>query len=72
MVSHEAEKNKKRPKKRLKKDSSAYLRQREKANARKRKFLDRMTDEQREIKRAKDRAYYQKKKQKRKLRTLLR
>lgn len=66
MESDEAGKNKKRPKKQLKKDSSAYLRQREKANARKRKFLDKMTPEQREIKRAKDRAYYQKKKQKRK------
>lgn len=40
----------------------AYFRQREKANVRKRKFLDKMTDDQKEIKRARNRTYYKKKK----------
>lgn len=53
---------KKTTKKTFKKNSSAYLKYREKANARKRNFLDKMTEEQREIKRAKDRETYQKKK----------
>lgn len=67
MESQETEKNKKRSKKQVKKNSSAYLPLREKANARKRKFLDKMTEEEREIKRAKDRAYLlSEKKQKRK------
>lgn len=47
MESFETEKNNKRPKKQVKKNSSAYLRQREKDNARKRKFLDKMTEEER-------------------------
>ncbi|KAL4713418.1 hypothetical protein ACJJTC_010403 [Scirpophaga incertulas] len=64
------EKNKKKSQKKLKKDSAAYLRQREKANARKRKFLDRMTEEQREIKRAKDREYYKKKKAEKKVKNI--
>lgn len=38
---------KKKTKKNPKKNSSAYLQEREKANARKRKFLDKMTEEQR-------------------------
>lgn len=46
----------------IKQDSPTYLTQRQKANARKRRFLDKMTDEQKEIKRCKDRAYYRKKK----------
>lgn len=62
METNENGKTKKKTKKELKKDSMAYLRHREKANARKRKFLDNMTEEQKEIKRAKDREYYQKKK----------
>ncbi|XP_045768056.1 uncharacterized protein LOC123869252 [Maniola jurtina] len=64
------EKIKKLPKKQLKKNTSAYLHQREKANARKRKFLDKMTDEEREIKRAKDRAYYQQKKAEKKVKNI--
>lgn len=40
MESYKAKKSKKRPKKQLEKDSAAYLSQREKANARKRKFLN--------------------------------
>lgn len=61
METPDKEKNKKKSQKKLKKDSAAYLRQREKANARKRKFLDKMTEDQKEIKRAKDREYYKKK-----------
>lgn len=64
MESHKVEKNKNRSKKQIKKNSTAYLRQREKANARKRKFLDKMTEEEKEIKRAKGREYYHKKKNK--------
>lgn len=64
------EKNKKRSKKQVKKNSSAYLQQREKANARKRKFLDKMTEEEREFKRAKDREYYQKKKAEKKVKNV--
>lgn len=56
------EKNKKMTQKKLEKDSVAYLRYREKANARKRKFLAKMTEEQKEIKRAKAREYYKKQK----------
>lgn len=67
METPDREKNKKKTKKKLKKDSAAYLRQREKANARKRKFLDKMSEEQREIKRAKDREYYKKKKAEKKV-----
>lgn len=70
METPDAEKNIKRTKKKLKKDSAAYLRQREKANARKRKFLDKMTDEQRELKRAKDREYYKKKKAEKKVKNI--
>lgn len=62
METPDKERNKKNTKKQVKKDSAAYLRQREKANARKRKFLAKMTEEQKEIKRAKDREYYEKKK----------
>lgn len=62
MESHKAENNNIRSKKQIKKNSTAYLRQREKANARKRKFLDKMTEEEKEIKRAKGREYYYKKK----------
>lgn len=62
METPDKEKNKKITQKKLKKDSAAYLRQRENANARKRKFLDKMTEQQKEIKRAKDREYYKKKK----------
>lgn len=54
MKTNENGKKKKKSKKALKRDSVAYLRHREKANARKRNFLDKMTEEQREIKRAKD------------------
>ena len=61
METPDKEKNKKKSQKKLKKDSAAYSRQREKANARKRKFLDKMTEDQKEIKRAKDREYYKKK-----------
>ncbi|CAG9782469.1 unnamed protein product [Diatraea saccharalis] len=61
---------KKRTRKQLKKDSAAYLRQREKANARKRKFLDKMTEQQKEIKRAKDREYYKKKKEENKVKKI--
>lgn len=46
----------------MKKYSAAYLHQSEKTNARKGKFLDKMTSEKREIKRAKYNEYYQKKK----------
>lgn len=46
------------PKKQLKKDSPAYLRLREKRNAYNRKYRDKMTDEQKEILRAKGREYY--------------
>lgn len=70
MESPVAGKNKKLQKKQVKKNSSAYLRQREKANARKRKFLNKMTEEEREIKRAKDRAYYQKKKAEKKVKNI--
>lgn len=48
--------------KKLDKYSACYLRQREKANARKRKFMEKMTPEDKEKKRAKDRQYYQNKK----------
>ncbi|CAH0673870.1 unnamed protein product [Spodoptera exigua] len=50
------------PKKKLDKSSPAYIRQRQIANARKRVYLDKLTPEQREIKKAKDREYYYKKK----------
>lgn len=70
MESDKTEIMKKNSKKQLKKNSAAYLRQREHANARNRKFLDKMTDEQREIKRAKDRAYYQKKKAEKKVKNI--
>lgn len=46
------------------------MRRKELANARKRKFLDKMTNEQRAIKRAKDRAYYQKKKTEKKVKII--
>lgn len=62
MELNEDGKNNQKSNKTLKKDSSAYSYHREKANARKRKFLDNMTEEQKEIKRAKDREYYHKKK----------
>lgn len=70
MKTPDKEKNKKKTQKKLKKDSASYLRQREKANARKRKFLDKLTEEQREIKRAKDREYYKKKKAEKKVKTI--
>lgn len=57
-------------KKRLKEDSIAYKKYREKANARKRKFLDKMTPEQKEMKRLKDREYYQRKKAENKVKTV--
>ena len=47
-------KNEKPSKKKINRNSAVYLRQRKKANARKRKFLNKMTPEQREMKRAKD------------------
>lgn len=62
--------DKKKSKKRLKQDSIAYKKHREKANARKRKFLDKMTPEQREMKRLKDREYYQRKKAENKVKTV--
>ncbi|CAH1983966.1 unnamed protein product [Acanthoscelides obtectus] len=46
MESRDAATKRKLSKKQLKKNSSAYLRQREKANARKKKFLDKMTEEE--------------------------
>lgn len=55
-------KKKKTSKKIINKNSAAYIKQRQKANARKRKYLDNLTKEQRELKKAKDREYYQKKK----------
>lgn len=58
--------NRKTSKKKIKENSAAYIKQKEKAKARKRKFLEKMTPEQRELKRAKDREYYHKKKLKRK------
>ncbi|VEN46256.1 unnamed protein product [Callosobruchus maculatus] len=61
------EENRKKNQKMLQKNNAAYLRQREKANARKRKFLDKMTEEEKEMKRAKDREYYKKKKEERKV-----
>ncbi|XP_063363882.1 uncharacterized protein LOC134652649 [Cydia amplana] len=61
---------KKKSKKRSKQDSTAYKKHREKANARKRKFLDKMTPEQREVKRLKDREYYQRKKAENKVKTV--
>lgn len=54
-------------KKKINRNSAVYIRQREKANARKRRFLDKMTPEQREIKKAKDRDYYQRKKAEKKI-----
>ena len=62
---------KRKSKKRLKQNSIAYKRHRENANARKRKFLNKMTPEQKEMKRLKDREYYQRKKLKIKLRLLV-
>ncbi|CAH1987621.1 unnamed protein product [Acanthoscelides obtectus] len=70
MESQDAATKRKLSKKQLKKNSSAYLRQREKANARKKKFLDKMTEEEIEIKRAKDRAYYRKKKAEKKVKNI--
>lgn len=70
MESQEAEKKQKRQKYLTKKYSAAYLRQREKANAKKRMFLDKMTVEQREIKRAKNRAYFKKKKAENKVKNI--
>ncbi|KAL3282625.1 hypothetical protein HHI36_005800 [Cryptolaemus montrouzieri] len=61
-MEHDQNEKKKKSKKRLKQDSIAYKRHRVKANARKRKFLNRMTPEQKETERLKDREYYQKKK----------
>lgn len=58
-------------KKELDKESSSYLLQREKANARKRKFLDKMTAEQRELKKAKDREYYWKHKEHNKVKKII-
>uniref|UniRef100_A0A2H1WCE9 SFRICE_005657 n=1 Tax=Spodoptera frugiperda TaxID=7108 RepID=A0A2H1WCE9_SPOFR len=52
------------PKKKLDKSSPAYVRQRQLANARKRIYLDNLTPEQKEIKKAKDREYYHEKKKK--------
>ncbi|CAH2979297.1 unnamed protein product [Chilo suppressalis] len=68
MESHKAEKN--RSKKQIKKNSTAYLCQREKANGKKRKFLDNMTEEEKHIKRAKGRKYYHKKKQEKKVKNI--
>ncbi|CAH1970101.1 unnamed protein product [Acanthoscelides obtectus] len=70
MESQDAATKRKLSKKQLKKNSSAYLRQGEKANARKKKFLDKMTEEEIEIKRAKDRAYYRKKKAEKKVKNI--
>lgn len=42
--------------------SLTYIRHRERANARKQRFLQNLTPEQRELKKAKDREYYHKKK----------
>ncbi|CAH2020194.1 unnamed protein product [Acanthoscelides obtectus] len=56
-------------KKRLKQKSIAYKRHRENANARKSKFLDNMTPEQKEMKRLKDREYNQRKKAEKKVKT---
>lgn len=54
----EEPKQKKISKKNINKNSQAYIKQRQKANARKRKYLDNLTLEQRELKKAKDREYY--------------
>lgn len=65
------EEEKKRPtRKRLNRDSPTYLRHRELANARKRRFLDNMTEEEKILKRAKDREYYKKKKAENKIKKI--
>lgn len=58
METNKEAKKKKIAKKQVKKDSPAYLRLREKVNAYNRKYRDKMTDEQKEIIRAKGREYY--------------
>lgn len=63
-------KNEKLSKKKINRNSAAYLRQRKKANARKCKFLNKMTPEQREMKREKDKEYYQRKKAEKKTKSL--
>ena len=66
----EQPKKKKTSKKNINKNSAAYIKQRQKANARKRKYLDNLTLEQRELKKAKDREYYQKKKAENKIKSI--
>lgn len=61
-MENDKNKEKKKSKKRLKEDSIAYKKHHGKANARKRKFLNKMTLKQIEMKRLKDREYYQRKK----------
>ena len=56
-MDHEAEKNKKRPKKQIKKIVQ-FICANEKKLMSEKKNLDKMTEEEREIERAKDRAYY--------------
>lgn len=46
---------------------AAYIRKKENARARKRRFVDKMTQEQKEKKRAKDREYYYRKKAEKKI-----
>lgn len=57
-------------KRKINRNSAAYIKQLEKANARKRKFMNKMTPEQREIKKAIDREYYQRKKTERKIKSI--
>ena len=52
-----------RSEKEIRELSEAYLRQREKASERRRRFFEKMTPEQWEMKRAKDREYYYKRKE---------
>lgn len=63
-------KQQKQSKKKVNQNSAAYLKQREKENARKRKFLDKMTPEQKEMKKVKDREYYARKKAENKTKTI--
>ncbi|KAL3287881.1 hypothetical protein HHI36_002339 [Cryptolaemus montrouzieri] len=60
---------KRNSRKRLKQNSIAHKRHGVKVNARKHKFLNKMTPEQKEMKISKDREYYQRKKAKNKVET---
>ena len=70
METDKNDKKKKKSKKRSKQDSIAYKIHREKANARKSKFLDKMTPEHKEMKRLKDREYCHRKKNENKVKTV--